>query len=90
MGKASDIATYIVVSACENTLSGNWTAYPDDISEKCGISENEYIRIIEHVIGELQTRDEIIEVIDVGDGTLDLKMKRNYCHRLKRRSKIYE
>lgn len=77
--KVIQIANYIVKSACENTSSGSWIIYPDDISVKFNISEDEYISLIGYVIEELQTRKEILDLVDVGDGTLDLGLALNYC-----------
>lgn len=77
--KTVEIANYIVKTGAENTESGNYIFYPADVCDEFNLTEKEYYETIGYVIEELTTRKEILDLVDVGDGTIDLIFALNYC-----------
>lgn len=77
--KAVEIANYIVKTAAENTESGNYIFHPEELCAELNLSEKEYFEVIGYVTEELVTRKELLDLVNVGDGTIDVNIALEYC-----------
>lgn len=88
--KLTQIVDYIVNTACENTATGEWSIYAEDVCKALNISEYEYLSLIEAVAGELCKRDEIVDAENQGGGVLDLSLDVDYCKKFEGRMYEYK
>lgn len=86
--KLTQIVNYIVDTACKNTATGEWSVCYEDVCEALNISEDEYFGLLGDVVDELNKRDEIVDVVEVGTYALDLSLDVDYCKKFEGR--IYE
>jgi len=86
--KLTQIVNYIVDTSCKNTPHGEWSVYAEDVCAMCNVSENEYIGLLGQVVEELSKRDEIVDLVNVGNGDLDLCLDVDYCKKFEGR--VYE
>ena len=77
--KLTQIVEYIIDTACENTPSGEWSIYSEDLCKELNISEEEYLMSLGRVVDELRKRDEVVVVKNPIGGVLDLCLDVDYC-----------
>lgn len=75
----SQIAEYIFKTACESTETGEWSSYAEDICQEFKITEDVYFKIHGYVVEELMKYDGIIDLVDVGSGTIDMTLDVELC-----------
>ena len=70
--KAKRVADHIIKTACANATCGQYSVKIEDVCSELGMTEQEYIEIFGVVVYDLCERPEIVDLVDVGDGTIDL------------------
>lgn len=86
--KVMQLVEHIIYTACENTATGDWRVYAQDVCEDFDITMDEYIELYSLVVDELCKRDEIVHLGDVGNFNIVLELDTDYCKKFEGR--IYE
>lgn len=71
-------SNYIVRESCENTSTGNWIIYADEIASALGVTEEDIIRFQEEIMDEMWKRDEVLDACFDNNG-FDMICALAYC-----------
>ena len=75
---AARVVEWMVKDATENTESGTWVTYFDEVCEATGVDLASSPHILDRVIDLLRAREEVAEVL-VNPDSLDVVYYTGYC-----------